>query len=72
MRAKLLIAGVAVAALTTPALADFWIVRDTPTAQCRIVEMRPTDPKIVIVGGNKVYKTRAEAEKELVVVCKAN
>jgi hypothetical protein len=72
MRVKLLIAGVAVAAFATPALADFWIVRDTPTADCRIVEMRPTDTKIVIVGGNKVYKTRAEAEKEMAVVCKVN
>jgi hypothetical protein len=72
MKAKLLIAGVAVAAFATPALADFWIVRDTPTAQCRIVETRPTDTKIIIVGGNKVYKTRADAEKELAVVCKAN
>jgi hypothetical protein len=33
------------------------------------VETRPADTKIVVVG-NKVYKVRAEAEKELAVVCK--
>jgi hypothetical protein len=60
---------VAVAALASPALADFWIVRDSPTAQCRIVESRPADTKIVVIG-DKVYKTRADAEKELAMVCK--
>lgn len=58
-----------VTAFATPALADFWIVREGPTGPCRIVETRPTDTKIVIVG-NKAYKVRDEAEKELKVVCK--
>jgi hypothetical protein len=67
---KTLIAAAAVAtAFATPALADFFIVREGPTGPCRIVETRPTDTKIVVVG-NKVYKVRAEAEKELAVVCK--
>jgi hypothetical protein len=52
-----------------PALADFWIVREGPTGQCRIVDVKPTDTKIVIVG-NKVYKVRDEAQKELAVFCK--
>lgn len=58
-----------VTAFATPALADFWIVREGPTGPCRIVETRPTDTKIVIVG-NKAYKVRDEAEKEIKVVCK--
>ena len=69
MKATLLAATVAVAAFATPALADFWIVREGPTGPCRIVDVRPTDTKIVIVG-NKAYKVRDEAEKELAVVCK--
>lgn len=69
MKAKLLAAAIAATAFATPALADFWIVREGPTGQCKIVETRPTDTKIVIVG-NKAYKVRAEAEKELTVVCK--
>jgi hypothetical protein len=67
---KTLIAAAAVATtFATPALADFFIVREGPTGPCRIVETRPADTKIVVVG-NKVYKVRAEAEKELAVVCK--
>ena len=63
-----LIAAVAVGALCTPALADFWIVRDSPTAECRVVETKPTDTKVII--GDKVYKSRDEATKEITTVCK--
>jgi hypothetical protein len=69
MKVKLLAATIAIAAFATPALADFWIVREGPTGQCRIVDVRPTDKKIVIVG-NKAYKVRDEAQKEMAVVCK--
>jgi len=65
---KLLFATAAIAVFATPALADYFIVREG-TGACRIVETRPTDSKIVVVG-NKAYKTRAEADKELTVVCK--
>ena len=47
---------------------DYWIVREGPNGACRIVDVRPTDTKIVIVG-NKAYKARDEAEKEMMVVC---
>jgi hypothetical protein len=67
---KLVLAGVAIAAFATPAFADFFIVREG-TGPCRIVETRPTDTKIVVVG-NKVYTTRADADRDLAVVCKAN
>jgi hypothetical protein len=66
---KMLIAAGIVTAVATPALADFWIVREGPTGSCRIVETRPTDTKIIVVG-NKAYKVRAEAEREMKVVCK--
>jgi hypothetical protein len=67
---QIVIAAVATATLVSPALADFFIVREGSAGQCRIVETRPTDSKIIVIG-NKVYKTRADAEKELTVVCKA-
>jgi hypothetical protein len=68
---KVLIAAGALAVFATPALADFWIVREGPTGKCMVVDKKPTDTKIVIVGGDgKVYKSRADAEKEVTVVCK--
>jgi hypothetical protein len=66
---KLIIATSLVGFIATPALADFYIVRESPTADCKIVETKPADSKIVVIG-NKVYKTRDEATKELAVVCK--
>jgi hypothetical protein len=68
MKKIILAAGIA-AACATPALADFFIVREGPSGPCRVVETRPTDTKIVVVG-NKAYKVREEAQKELAVVCK--
>ena len=68
MRIKLLTAAVLATVAATPAFADFFIVREG-TGPCRIVETRPTDTKIVVVG-NKTYKVRTEAEKEMAVVCK--
>jgi len=66
---QVFIAALAIATLVSPAFADFFIVREGNAGQCRIVETRPTDSKIIVVG-NKVYKTRDEAQKELTVVCK--
>lgn len=68
MRMKLLAVAIAATAFATPAFADFFIVREG-TGPCRIVETRPTDTKIIVVG-NKTYTVRAEAEKEMAVVCK--
>ncbi len=54
---------------TAPAFAaEFYIVRG-PDKKCKIVEARPTD-KTVIVVGDKTYVTREEANKQLAVVCK--
>jgi hypothetical protein len=43
---KVLAAVAALVAFSTPALADFFIVRDGPSGPCRVVETRPTDTKI--------------------------
>lgn len=54
---------------TAPAFAaEFFIVRG-PDKRCQIVEKRPTDTKMVVIG-NKAYVTRDEAQKELSVACK--
>jgi len=68
MKTKLIAAAIAAAAFATPALADFFIVREGATGPCRIVESRPTDAKFVVVG--KAYRTRGEAESDVLVICK--
>ena len=73
MRTKLLVAATAIAAFATPALADFYIVQDTGTKRCTIVEQRPTTQTSVIVGDCKVYTSRVEAESAMktVKVCES-
>jgi hypothetical protein len=67
---KLFAAMIATAAFVTPAIAEFFIIRDSRTGPCRIVAERPTDTKIVIVGKKDGYKEQTEAVRELAAVCK--
>ena len=54
---------------TAPAFAaEYYVVRG-PDKKCKVVETRPTDKTIVVVG-DKAYVTREEATKQLAVVCK--
>ena len=60
----------ALAAMSAPAFAaEFYVVRDPDTKQCRVVETRPTDTKILVLG-DKVFTTRDEAQKQVTVLCK--
>jgi hypothetical protein len=68
MRTNLLVAATAIAAFATPALADFYVVQDTGTKRCTIVEQRPTTQTSVIVGDGKVYTSRVEAESAMKTV----
>lgn len=74
---KLLIAS-AFVAMTAPAFAqpaEFYIVQDTATKKCTIVDQKPTVATQTIVSpSGTVYKTRAEAETGLktVKVCTSN
>jgi sporulation protein YlmC with PRC-barrel domain len=63
---KSLLAGAAVLAGTCYAMAaDFYVVQDTATKQCRVAEQRPTGPAMVIVGAERSYASQAEAEAAL-------
>jgi vancomycin permeability regulator SanA len=65
MRAKLL-AVAALAAFVTPALAaEFYVVQDTSSKKCTIVEQRPTAQTSVVIGDGKVFTTRTEAENAM-------
>jgi vancomycin permeability regulator SanA len=73
MRTKLLIAAAGLVAFVTPALAaDYYIVQDTSTKRCSIVEQRPTTQTTTVVG-DKAYTTRTEAEGAMktVKVCES-
>src|SRR5262245_38093143 len=71
MRTKVLVAAIAATTFATPVLADFFIVREGASGPCRVVDIRPTDAKTVVVG-NKAYTVRAEAEREIATVCAAS
>jgi len=60
----------ALTAMTAPAFAaEYYVVRDPDTKKCRVVESRPADAKIVVMG-NKAFVTKDEAEKQITVLCK--
>jgi hypothetical protein len=62
MKIKLITAAALVAAFAMPALAanEFYLVQDSVTKKCSIVEAKPTISTTAIVGA--VHKTKAEAE----------
>lgn len=74
MTFRIALAAAALAAATAPAFAQatFYVVQDTSTQKCTIVESRPTTTTMVVVGDGKVYTTRAEAESAVktITVCK--
>ena len=66
---KKLIVLASLVAVTTPAFAaEYYIVRGSDK-KCRIVETRPTDKTVVVVG-DKAYVSKDEADKQMKVVCK--
>ena len=60
---KFLISTAAAAIMTGAAYAqtEFYVVQDTSTEKCTIVDKKPTTTTVV-VGDGKVFKTRTEAE----------
>jgi len=74
---KLLATAMLVTALASPALAQsgFFIVQDTATKKCTIVNERPTvSTQTVVSPSGTTYTTRAEAEAGMktVKVCESN
>ena len=69
MKKILLVAAAATVVGATPAFADFYIVQEKTTKECKVVETRPTETTWVQVGP-VAFKTRDEATKQVAVVCK--
>ena len=58
--------GVVTMAQTARAADEFWIVQDTSTKKCTIVDKKPTVTTMTVVSpSGTVYKTKAEAQAEL-------
>ena len=64
---KFLISAAAAAITTGAAYAqtEFYVVQDTSTKICTIVDKKPTTTTSVMVGDGKVFKTRTAAETEM-------
>jgi hypothetical protein len=76
---KLLLSGAVAAFAVTSAFAqtatEYYVVRDTATKKCTIVDKKPTTTtEVTQVGGTTVYKSRTEAESGMktVKVCTTN
>ena len=61
---KFLVPAAVAAIMTGAAYAQtgFYVVQDTSTKKCTIVDKKPTTTTTVIVGDGKVFQTRTEAE----------
>ena len=74
MKRTLILAGLITVAVSGAAFAEeFYVVQDTSTKKCTIVDKKPTTSTTVVVG-NGVYKTKTEAETGMktVKVCTSN
>jgi len=60
---KALMIGIVIAASSAPALADFYIIQDTTTKRCRVVEERPAPSEAITIG--TAFRERAVAEERM-------
>ena len=64
----LVTATILLGSVTAVSAAEYFIVRG-PDKKCKVVEKRPTEKTITVIG-NRAYVTREEAAKQVKVVCK--
>jgi hypothetical protein len=60
---KALMIGIVIAASSASALADFYIIQDTTTKRCRVVEERPAPSEAITIG--TAFRERAVAEERM-------
>jgi hypothetical protein len=63
-----LTATILLGSVTAATAAEYYVVRG-PDKKCKVVEKRPTEKTVTVVG-NRAYVTREEATKQIAVVCK--
>jgi hypothetical protein len=64
----ILAASILVGSVAPVMAAEYYVVRGADK-KCKVVETRPTDKTVVVVG-DKAYVTKDEATKQMAVVCK--
>lgn len=70
MKVKILAACLTTSVLMAgPASADYYVIRNEETKECKVVEERPTE-KVWVQVGPVAFETIEEAEKEITVICK--
>jgi hypothetical protein len=70
MKLKIALAGVLLAGIAVPALAQttqtttsYYVTQDVKTKHCQVVDVKPSATETTVIGGDgQVYKTRTEAE----------
>jgi hypothetical protein len=65
MKMRLIVAAAVAASLVAPAFAadEFWVVQDSATKKCTIVDKKPTETNMTVVSpSGTVYKSKTEAE----------
>ena len=63
-----LTATILLGSVTAASAAEYFIVRG-PDKKCKVVEKRPTEKTVVVIG-ERAYVSREEATKQVKVVCK--
>jgi hypothetical protein len=69
MLQKLALASAAIMLVCSTASADYYIVQEKATKKCKVVETAPTETTWIQIGP-AAFKTKAEADKQIAVVCK--
>lgn len=65
MKTKLILGAFLMAALVSPASADYWIVQDQKSMKCSVVSKKPTSATKMVLAGDKVFKKRNEAREAM-------
>ena len=68
MKTKLIVATALIVTFVAPAFAadEFFVVQDTTTKKCTIVDKKPTETNMTVVSpSGTVYKSRTEAETSM-------
>ena len=69
MLARFTVAATLMMMFGSSAFADYYIIQEKTTKQCKVVETKPTETTWLQVGP-LAFKTKDEADKQVTVVCK--